>query len=149
MADEMKSKLNEQMQMMTAVMYDVLDMWKTQVSDATKSALTECYPAELPGFEELINSIAKWRFAAYEAMSAPRYTYICSCDNELSSTSPEVEDVKHVVCENCGQTDYWLPESEIEADEVLLPPYDYTEIVYKDGYPGRMCKGVWKGMWKK
>jgi len=118
MADEMKSELNAQIKMMIALMHDVSDMWANQVSESTKDELNLNYPKSLPSFEDLILDIQNWRVSSF---NPARYTFVCSCDNELSSVSPELDEIRGVVaCHNCGQTDYWLPESEVDADEVLI-----------------------------
>ena len=130
MADEMKSKLNEQLHMLIAIAYDVLDMQENQVSQETAKSLKKHYPKHLPGFKDLILDLQMWRESSMKGEEdiselldryTNWYTFICSCDNELSSESSKLDEIRGVVvCHNCGQTDYWLPESEIDADEVLI-----------------------------
>lgn len=139
MADKMKAKLNEQIKSLIATAYDVLDMWVSQVDTETSVSLTTNYPKHLPEFGELILDLQRWKASFMEEESIyeliEHYTsvtygqaivseseiFVCSCDNEISMVrGSTLEDARKIVCHNCGSTEYWIPESEIDADEVLI-----------------------------
>ena len=116
MADEMKSKITEQIKMVIACMEDLEDMYENQISKEINRMIYHAMEYTMDQHKN--RTVEDFKRAVQALQGSGRYAYICSCGNELICSIAELDDVldEEIECASCDRTRGWISESESEVE---------------------------------